>query len=153
MRKVFIGADHGGVNLKDQLVTMLRENKEYDVEDMGTHGTVAVDYPKIAEQVAKKVSEVPTSVGIIVCGSGIGVSIAANKVPGIRCALVHDSYTARMSRQHNDANMIALGERVTGSEVAKEAVRIFLDTPFEGGRHANRVALIAAIESSNQSHS
>jgi len=83
-----------------------------------------------------------------VCGSGIGVSIAANKVKGIRCALVHDAYTARMSRQHNDANIIALGERVTGVEVAKEAVKIFLETPFEGGRHANRVALIKDIESS-----
>ena len=147
MRKVVVGADHGGVGLKDQLVAMLRDS--YEIVDLGTHGNTPIDYPKIAEQVAQEVTKgVPGTAGILVCGSGIGVSIAANKVKGIRCALVHDAYTARMSRQHNDANIIALGERVTGVEVAKEAVKIFLETPFEEGRHANRVALIKDIESS-----
>jgi len=147
MRKVVIGSDHGGVGLKDQLVAMLRDS--YEVVDLGTQGTTPIDYPKIARQVALEVvKSSPGTSGILVCGSGIGVSISANKVKGIRCALVHDAYTARMSRQHNDANVIALGERVTGVEVAKEAVKIFLETPFEGGRHANRVALITDIECS-----
>lgn len=145
MRKVIVGADHGGVGLKDQLVAMLRDN--YEIVDLGTQGTTPIDYPKIAKQVAQQVTKSPPgTAGILVCGSGIGVSIAANKIKGIRCALVHDAYTARMSRQHNDANIIALGERVTGVEVAKEAVKLFLETPFEGGRHANRVALISDIE-------
>jgi ribose 5-phosphate isomerase B len=146
MRKVVIGSDHGGVGLKDQLVAMLGDS--YEIVDLGTQGTTPIDYPKIAEQVASQVTRSASGTfGILVCGSGIGVSISANKVKGIRCALVHDAYTARMSRQHNDANVIALGERVTGVEVAKEAVKIFLETPFEGGRHANRVALITDIES------
>lgn len=145
MRKVIVGADHGGVGLKDHLVAMLRAN--YEIVDLGTQGTTPIDYPKIAKQVAEQVTKSPPgTAGILVCGSGIGVSIAANKIKGIRCALVHDAYTARMSRQHNDANIIALGERVTGVEVAKEAVKLFLETPFEGGRHANRVALISDIE-------
>ena len=148
MRKVIIGADHGGVGLKDQLVTMLR-GENFEVVDLGTQGTTPIDYPKIAEQVANEVvsSTTNNTCGILVCGSGIGVCISANKVKGIRCALVHDAYTARLCRQHNDANVIALGERVTGVEVAKEAVKIFLTTEFEGGRHANRVALITDIES------
>ncbi len=140
-----MGADHGGVVLKDSLVEMLKSMGEYDLVDMGTHGTEAVDYPDIAFSVATSVmqfsSNDPTTscVGIVVCGSGIGVSIAANKVAGIRCALVHDAYTARMSMEHNNANMIALGERVTGSEVAKDAVRVFLGSSFQGGRHQGRV--------------
>jgi len=143
--KIYIGSDHGGVNLKDQLVAMLTRD-EYDVEDFGTTGTTPIDYPIIAAKVAQSVAKDPKSRGIIVCGSGIGVCISANKVSGIRCALVHDAYTARMSRQHNNANMIAIGERVTGSEVAKDAVKVFLSTPFEGGRHAARVGLISQLD-------
>ena len=146
MRKIVVGADHGGVNLKDQIVEMLKSSGEYEVTDVGTHGTTSVDYPNIAEIVGKEVSKDSGSTGILVCGSGIGISIAANKVPGIRAALCHDAYTARMARQHNNANIICLGERVTGSEVAKDAVQVFLKTEFEGGRHANRVALIHKIE-------
>lgn len=149
MRKIIIGADHGGVRLKDDLVAMLSGSGQYEIVDKGTHGTVSVDYPNIAETVCKDVALDKSATGILVCGSGIGVSIAANKVKDIRAALVHDAYTAKMSRQHNDANVICLGERVTGSEVAKDAVRVFLDTSFEGGRHANRVNLISGIEQKN----
>jgi RpiB/LacA/LacB family sugar-phosphate isomerase len=148
-RIVFIGCDHGGVVLKDSLVQMLSGMENYKVVDMGTHGTKSVDYPDIAVAVAKEVVGTgmdPTEcVGILVCGSGIGVSIAANKVDGIRCALVHDAYTARMSREHNNANMIALGERVTGSEVAKDAVKVFLEATFQEGRHTGRVRKINLI--------
>lgn len=149
--KVYFGADHGGVNLKDQLVAMLKvEFVDLEVEDFGTFETTAVDYPHIAEKVASSVAASPeNSLGVVVCGSGIGVSIAANKVRGIRCALVHDSFTARVSREHNNANMIALGERVIGSEVAKDAVRSFLHAKFQAGRHATRVALISEIETRN----
>ena len=147
MVKVFVGSDHGGVVLKDQLILMLKtEFADSIVEDFGTYGSVAVDYPNIAAKVANAVAFHEGSFGIVVCGSGIGVSIAANKINGIRCALIHDHYTARMAREHNDANMIALGERVTGSEVAKDCVRTFLQTEFQGGRHANRVSLIMGLE-------
>ena len=146
MRKIIIGADHGGVKLKDDIVAMLSTCGEYEITDKGTHGTTAVDYPNIAEAVGKEVAADPSATGILVCGSGIGISIAANKVRGIRAALVHDAYTARMSRQHNDANIVCLGERVTGSEVAKDAVKVFLQTAFEGGRHANRVNLINSLD-------
>ena len=146
MRKIIIGSDHGGVVLKDQIVSMLREVGGWDVEDLGTNGTAAIDYPVIAERVAQRVAKNFEALGILVCGSGIGVSITANKVTGIRCALIHDAYTARMARQHNDANVMAIGERVTGSAVAEDAVRIFLSTEFEGGRHANRVGLINKLD-------
>lgn len=147
MRKIIIGADHGGVVLKQQIVAMLKAAGEFEVTDVGTHGTTAVDYPNIAETVGKTVAaETGNFTGILVCGSGIGISIAANKVKGIRAALCHDAYTARLARQHNDANIICLGERVTGSEVAKDAVNVFLETAFEGGRHTNRVALITNLD-------
>jgi ribose 5-phosphate isomerase B len=149
MRKIIIGADHGGVRLKDDIVAMLSSSGQYDVIDRGTHGTTSVDYPNIAETVCTEVVADKAATGILVCGSGIGISISANKVKGIRAALVHDAYTARMARQHNDANVVCLGERVTGSEVAKDAVKVFLGTEFEGGRHANRVNLISFIESRN----
>lgn len=149
MRKIIVGADHGGVRLKDDLVAMLSSTGQYKIVDKGTHGGASVDYPKIAESVCTEVSANNDATGILVCGSGIGISISANKVKGIRAALVHDAYTARMARQHNDANVICLGERVTGSEVAKDAVRVFLESQFEGGRHANRVKLISDLEEKN----
>ena len=148
MRRIIIGADHGGVNLKDQIVTMLKSTNEYDVTDIGTHVNTSVDFPDIAQGVGKQVTGNQEDLtGILVCGSGIGVSIAANKIKGIRAALCHDAYTARMARQHNNANVLCLGERVTGSEVAKDAVMVFLKSGFEGGRHANRVDLITKLES------
>jgi ribose 5-phosphate isomerase B len=150
MRKIIVGADHGGVKLKDDIVAMLSSSGgNYEIVDKGTHGTTSVDYPNIAESVCNDVVSHKAATGILVCGSGIGISISANKVKGIRAALVHDAYTARMARQHNDANVVCLGERVTGSEVAKDAVKVFLETEFEGGRHANRVNLISSIEERN----
>lgn len=146
MKKIVIGADHGGVRLKDEIVKMLSADKGLQISDFGTHGSAPVDYPDIAESVGKQVSADPELIGILVCGSGIGISIAANKVKGVRAALVHDAYTARMSRQHNNANIICLGERVIGAEVAKDAVNVFLHTNFEGGRHQNRVDLISSLE-------
>ena len=146
MKKIVIGADHGGVRLKDEIVKMLSADKSLQISDFGTHGSAPVDYPNIAESVGKQVSADPEIIGILVCGSGIGISIAANKVKGVRAALVHDAYTARMSRQHNNANIICLGERVIGAEVAKDAVNVFLHTNFEGGRHQNRVDLISSLE-------
>ena len=146
MKKIVVGADHGGVRLKDEIVKMLSADKSLQISDLGTHGSAPVDYPNIAESVGKQVSGDPELIGILVCGSGIGISIAANKVKGVRAALVHDAYTARMSRQHNNANIICLGERVIGAEVAKDAVNVFLHTNFEGGRHQNRVDLISSLE-------
>jgi len=149
MRRLVIGADHGGVRLKDQIVEMLTAAGTYEITDVGTHGNAAVDYPNIGETVGRKVASDHTLSGILICGSGIGISIAANKVRGVRAALCHDAYTARMSREHNNANIICLGERVTGSEVAKDAVNVFLMTQFEGGRHETRVGIIADIEGRN----
>lgn len=146
MKQIIVGADHGGVRLKDEIVQMLSQDTNLKVCDLGTHGNAPVDYPNIAELVGMQVARDPDVFGILVCGSGIGISIAANKVKGIRAALVHDAYTARMSRQHNNANIICLGERVIGSEVAKDAVKTFLESKFESGRHQTRIDLIASIE-------
>ena len=136
---VVIAADHGGVALKALLKPELQA-MGYEVMDLGTNGPEPVDYPDYANAVADAILAGKAERGVLVCGSGIGVSIAANRHPGIRAALVHDGVTARLSRQHNDANVLVLGERVTGVEVAKDCLRIFMTTPFEGGRHARRVA-------------
>lgn len=110
------------------------------VVDLGTHGTERVDYPDVAQELCRQVVSGQASCGILLCGTGIGMSIAANKVPGIRAALCHDHYTAKLTRQHNDANVLCAGARTTGIEVIKDMVEVFLATPFEGGRHAQRVA-------------
>ena len=144
MRKIVIGSDHAGSTLKAEIAEMLKS--EFTITDVGTHGSVPVDYPNIAETVGKMVTGEPGTTGILICGSGIGISIAANKVKGIRAALVHDAYTARMAREHNDANIICLGQRVVGNEVAKDAVNVFLATPFAGANHARRVDLITAMD-------
>jgi ribose 5-phosphate isomerase B len=136
---VVIAADHGGVALKAVLKPELQA-MGYEVVDLGTSGPEPVDYPDYANAVADAILGGKAERGVLVCGSGIGVSIAANRHPGIRAALVHDAVTARLARQHNDANVLVLGERVTGVEVAKDCLRIFMTTPFEGGRHARRVA-------------
>jgi ribose 5-phosphate isomerase B len=136
---VVIAADHGGVTLKAVLKQEL-EAMGHDVIDLGTHGREPVDYPDYANAVAEAILGGRAERGVLVCGSGIGVSIGANRHRGIRAALVHDAVTARLARQHNDANVLVLGERVTGVEVAKDCLRIFMTTPFEGGRHARRVA-------------
>ena len=137
---IVVGSDHAGFHLKEHLKTLLYK-WGHDVVDVGVHdGTASVDYPDYGSAVGKKVIELGAETrGLAVCGSGIGISIAANKVPGIRAALVNDSTGARLSRQHNDANVLCLGERLVGPTVAEDALKTFLETPFEGGRHARRV--------------
>ena len=145
--KIVIGSDHGGFELKEILKEYLAE-LSYEIEDVGTHNTDSVDYPDFAHLVAQKVSQEHGLRGVIVDGAGIGSAIAANKVPGIRAATCHDVYTARNSREHNHANMLALGSRVLGSDVAKEILKVWLETDIGGGRHKKRVDKIVAIESS-----
>ena len=141
---VAIGNDHAGLNLKLELMEALKQDG-YQFIDCGTHTLQSVDYPDIAECVAKRVvaEGIP---GILICGTGIGISIAANKIPGIRAALCNDLYTAKLAREHNDANILAIGARVTAGGLALEIARTFLKTPFAGGRHQNRVEKIKALE-------
>jgi len=136
-----IGADHGGVNLKTRLAVVLAE-AGHQLLDFGTDGPESVDYPDFAHAVCAAVAEKRADFGLLVCGTGIGMSIAANRNPAIRCALVHDVTTARLTRQHNDANVLALGARITGEEVALDILHTFLATKFEGGRHERRLAKI-----------
>jgi len=140
-----IGADHGGFELKEQLKALLDE-LGVAYSDLGVHENTRVDYPDYAFAVATQVAEGTAERGILVCGTGIGMSIAANKVPGIRATLVHDEYTARMSRAHNDSNVLCLGGRVLGIEIARAAVQAWLETPFEGSRHQQRLQKIADAE-------
>lgn len=135
---IALGADHAGVAMKATLRAALEEDG-HRVLDLGTHGAESVDYPDFGAAVAEAVVSGRARYGVLVCGTGIGISIAANRVPGIRCANVHDSTGARLTRAHNDANVIAFGARLTGPEVALDALRAFLSTPFEGGRHERRV--------------
>jgi len=143
--KVVLGCDHGGVEMKDIIA---EELKKLDVEvvDFGTKDESSVDYPEFAAKVAKAISSGEADRGIAVCGTGIGMSIVANKYPGVRAALCHDGFTTRMSRLHNDSNVLVLGGRVTGREVALEMLRIWMATPFEGGRHKRRLDMITDIE-------
>lgn len=137
-RTVAIGADHAGVGLKAVLAADLSA-AGYTVLDCGTHGPDSVDYPDFGYAVGQAVAEGRAWRGVAICGSGIGISIAVNRVPGARAALCAHGLMARLARQHNDANVLALGERLTGIEVARDCLREFLDTAFEGGRHARRV--------------
>lgn len=137
--KLALGADHGGVALKARLASALIA-AGHDVLDYGTNDTASVDYPDYAHAVCAAVEEKQADFGILVCGSGIGMSIAANRHSGIRCALVHDMTTARLSRAHNDANVLALGARILGEQVALDILNAFLATDFEGGRHEQRLA-------------
>ncbi|MDB4961402.1 MAG: sugar-phosphate isomerase, RpiB/LacA/LacB family [Myxococcales bacterium] len=143
--KWYAGSDHAGLALKRHLVAALRELGD-DVVDVGTTDEASVDYPEFGAEVARRVAADPHARGLVVCGSGIGISIAANKVPGARCALVHDSFTAEMARAHNDANIIALGSRVVGLGVAEHALSTFRNSAFEGGRHQRRVDLLSALD-------
>ena len=143
--KVALGCDHGGWELKEALASALKA-LGIDVIDMGTGDEQSVDYPDYGSKVADAVSKGDVDRGIAVCGTGIGMSIVANKYPGVRAALCHDSFTARMSRLHNDANVLVLGGRVIGREVALEMMKQWLETPFEGGRHVRRLDEIADIE-------
>jgi ribose 5-phosphate isomerase B len=143
--RIVIGGDHAGVLLKAEIARLLLE-LGHEVRDVGTNSPEPVDYPDYCIPVAEAVSRGEADRGIIFGGTGNGEAMAANKVLGIRCAVVHDVTTARLARFHNDANMIALGARIVGSEVAKEIVRTFLTTPFEGGRHVPRIEKIARYE-------
>lgn len=144
--KITIGSDHGAVDLKEAVKKVLADFEDVEFKDVGTFGTEAVDYPDIAEKVCADVVSGAADRGIVLCGTGIGISIAANKIHGIRCALCHDDYTATMSRKHNNANVLAMGGRVLGFGVASRIVRIWLTTEFEGGRHERRVNKIMALE-------
>ena len=142
--KIALGCDHGGYELKEFIITVLNK-LGYEHEDFGCYSTESCDYPDFGAAAARAVAEGKCDRGIVICTTGIGVSIAANKVPGIRCALCTDSLQAEMTRRHNDANMMALGAGVTGPNLAKRMLELFLNTEFEGGRHARRVALLDAI--------
>lgn len=139
MSRIAVGSDHAGFGLKSTLAEQLRD-AGHDVVDLGAHDRTSVDYPDFGTAVANAVVQGDVEIGVCVCGSGIGISIAANRVRGARAALVHDVTTARLSREHNNANIICFGERLIGVEVAKEALDVFLATPFAGGRHQGRVA-------------
>jgi len=139
--KWYAGSDHAGYRLKQLMIAVLKELGD-EVVDVGTHSEESVDYPQFGAEVGRRVAAEPGTYGLIICGTGIGISIAANKVHGVRAALVHDDFTAAASRAHNDANVIALGARVIGPGVAESAVRMFRSTPFVGGRHQRRVDLI-----------
>lgn len=143
--KVAIGSDHGGFRLKEEIKTLLTELK-VDNHDFGTYTLNSVDYPDISRQVAEAVAKGEYERGIIVCGTGIGVSMAANKVKGIRAALCNDVFSAQMSREHNDANILTMGERVIGSGLARMIVEVWLKTEFAGGRHACRVTKLMELE-------
>lgn len=143
--KVTIGSDHGAVNLKEEVKKVLTE-MQIEIDDVGTFGNEAVDYPDIAEKVADSVVNGRADKGIVLCGTGIGISIAANKIKGVRAALCHDVFSAKMSREHNDANILAMGERVIGVGPACEIVKAWLTTEFTGDRHARRVNKIMALE-------
>lgn len=144
-RVVAIGADHGGYELKEQLKAHLRD-WGYVVLDLGTDSTAAVDYPDFAEAVANAVARGDAWRGVVIDSAGIGSSIAANKVPGVRAALCYDRATARNSREHNDANLLSLGARMIPVEVAREILAVWLETPFAAGRHQRRIDKIGAIE-------
>ena len=143
--KIAIGCDHGGYLLKQDILIWLEEN-DYDFEDFGCYNTESVDYPVYAEKVARAVASGECEKGIVICTTGIGVSMAANKVKGIRCALCGDSYSAEMTRRHNDANVLAMGAGIIGPNMAKKITEVFLTTAFEGGRHARRVGLLDSIQ-------
>lgn len=142
--KIFFGADHGGFELKEELKTWLSANN--DVTDCGTFSTDSIDYPDIAATTAKEVVSHPDSIGILICGTGIGISIAANKVDGIRAALCWNEATGALARQHNNANILCLGGRQLSVDEAKKIVSAFLSAQFEGGRHERRVEKIMALE-------
>ena len=142
---IAIASDHGGFDLKEDLKSYLLELGSL-VEDLGTDSMASVDYPDYGVALARKVASGDYEKGILVCGTGIGMSIVANKIPGIRAALVGDVYSARMSVEHNNANILVLGSRVTGGGLAREIVRVWLESKYEGGRHQKRLDKITEIE-------
>ena len=143
--RIAIGSDHAGFRLKEHLIQVLKEDG-HEVDDLGTHSEEPVDYPLICAAVGRAVAAGAAERGIVLGGSGQGEQLAANKVRGVRAALCNDLYTARLSREHNDANVLSMGGRIVGEGLADEILRLWLATPFAGGRHARRVGQIAEIE-------
>jgi len=143
--RIALGCDHRGLNLKQAIISFITKT-EHSYEDFGGYDTTPVDYPDIAQKVAEAVARGEFDCGILVCSSGIGMCIAANKVKGIRAAVCHNMFTVRRARQHNDANILCLGAEVVGEDSVKEIVQTFLDTGFEGGRHTQRLEKIKALE-------
>ena len=143
--QIGLACDHGGFELKEELKTFLK-SLGIELIDMGTFNEDSVDYPDFGVLVAEKVSRGELEKGILICGTGIGMSIVANKFPRIRAALVNDLYSSRCSREHNDANILIIGGRIIGKELAKEIVKVWLETPFAGGRHQRRLEKIEALE-------
>lgn len=143
--KIAIGCDHGGLNLKNEIIKHL-SSKNIETKDFGTYTSESCDYPDIAKEVAEKVAAKEFDFGILVCGTGIGISIAANKVPGIRAALCHDTFSAHATREHNNANILTLGERVVGVGLGLDIVDTFLNSTFQGDRHQRRIDKITEIE-------
>jgi ribose 5-phosphate isomerase B len=148
---IAVGADQAGYELKREIVESLVA-KDYEVLDLGINELKSIDYPDIAEEIANTVAAGEADRGIIICGTGIGVSITANKVPGIRAALCTDCYMARMAREHNDAQILCLGGRVVGSGLALDIVQVFLESEFEGERHARRVDKMNALDNKEESY-
>ena len=143
--KIAISSDHGGNNLRKEMVNLLNE-MGIEYKDFGPHTDDSVDYPDYATPVAEAVVNGEADRGILICGTGIGMSIAANKVKGIRCALVHDVFSAKATRGHNDSNILAMGERVVGAGLAREIAKTWLTEEFEGGRHGKRIQKITDLE-------
>lgn len=143
--KIAVGCDHGGFELKQSIVDFLK-SRDIEVVDCGTNSAQSVDYPIYGELVGRKVASGECDKGIVMCGTGIGISIAANKVKGVRCALCHNEYTAEMTARHNNSNVLAMGGRVLNADEAVKICAVWLDTPFEGGRHTRRVDMFAEIE-------
>ena len=143
--KIAIGCDHGGFNLKQEIIKYLK-SENYEVKDFGTNSTESCDYPDYALPVAESVSKGEYEFGILICGTGIGVGISANKVPGIRAALCSDTFSAHATREHNNANILTMGERVVGPGLALDIVKTFLSSEFQGGRHTRRIDKITEIE-------
>ena len=139
--KYFIGTDHAGINIKPFVIELLKK-KEYEVEDLGCYSNERVDYPDFAHKVAEAVLANEGSKGILICGSGIGMSLAANKHKGIRASLCQEHYTAKMARLHNDANILCFGERIVGKGMIEDIIDVWCETEFEGGRHTGRVEKI-----------
>jgi ribose 5-phosphate isomerase B len=147
VKKIFIGNDQAGKDLKDFLINFLKENyQEIEVINLGTDSYESCDYPDYAKKVSLNVLKEEDSIGILICGTGIGMSITANKIKGIRAALCYNSTTAKLARQHNNANILCLGQRIIGFELAKDIVDTFIKTEFEGNRHLNRIIKINQIE-------
>jgi len=146
--RIAIASDHAAVSLKTVLADWLRE-QGHEVLDLGTDGAASVDYPDFGHAVAEALADGRAERGVALCGSGIGISIAANRHPACRCALVSEPLSAALARQHNDANAIAMGARVIGEEMAKACLQTFLSTPFEGGRHQRRVDMLSAAPAQN----